>query len=479
MGLSKRGLMKLHKFFILIFVLLTFNLKAQTMDDAKQWYQEGRYAEALPYFQSEYALNPDNATLNLWLGISLFETGSMMESEKHLVFASKKNIPEAFIYLGELYTKMYRFADAEKEFAKYQRTKRRDKAALSKLEEKRTYASQLQRAITRTEDVQIIDSIIVNKSDFLSAYKLSASAGSLHPVSNFLGNRYLNEQTLYQNERKDKIYFSHGDSIFGLALYSMEKLLDTYGNEKKLPQSINQNASQGYPFVMPDGATIYFASTGHGALGGYDLFVTRYNINSGIYLTPNHLNMPFNSPFNDYMLAIDEEKGIGWFASDRFQPKGYVCVYTFIPAGEIKLLETEDEHYLAQRARISSIADTWREGANYDNLLKKATTVSMTEKKQEKEFTFVINDQKTYYKLSDFKNASARELFSKVVNLQNTLNGLERQLSENRNRIAQMGTKNEQLNAQVLSLEKQTESMFKEIEKLKILARNEEIRNSF
>ncbi len=35
------------------------------------------------------------------------------------------------------------------------------------------------------------------------------------------------------NERKDKVYYSQGDQVKGLDLFTMDKLLDTFGNEKK------------------------------------------------------------------------------------------------------------------------------------------------------------------------------------------------------------------------------------------------------
>ena len=36
-------------------------------------------------------------------------------------------------------------------------------------------------------------------------------------------------------------------------------------------------------------------------MGGYDIFVTRYNSDTDNYLNPENVGMPFNSPFNDYM----------------------------------------------------------------------------------------------------------------------------------------------------------------------------------
>ncbi|OPZ30126.1 MAG: WD40-like Beta Propeller Repeat protein [Bacteroidetes bacterium ADurb.BinA174] len=466
-----------HIIFVFILFFAPTLSMGQTIDDAKKWYLEGNYAQAKPVFEREYQANPTNAPLNQWLGVIAFMEGDYRKARPLLEFASQKNILESYLYLGQLYTKLYRFSDAEKEFAKYEKANRRNKEALAKLTTHREYADKLKRLTNRTEDVQIIDSIIVPKSDFLTAYKLSASAGSIQPINKFFRHQSNNNQVLFINERQDKIYYSLGDSVSGNKLYTMEKLLDNFGNEKRLSESINQNGSQAYPFVMPDGLTIYFSSTGHGSLGGYDLFVTRYNLNSNAYLTPNQLNMPFNSPFNDYMMAIDEEKGIGWFASDRFQPKDSVCVYTFIPLSEVTLLESEDSDYLANRAKISSIKNSWKPDADYSALLQHSHTITTTQKTIQKDFTFIINDEKTYYTLSDFKSGSARSLFSQAINQENRLKQLEEELSNKRDQLS-AGT-NTSLSVTILNLEKETENLFIEIESLKFRARNEEIRNNY
>ncbi|MDO5523095.1 MAG: tetratricopeptide repeat protein [Bacteroidia bacterium] len=466
-----------HLLFALILLLFPVILKGQTPDDAKKWYLEGNYTQAKPVFEAEYQANPADPSLNQWLGVIAMAEEDYRKAQTHLEFASQKNITQAFIYLGELYTKMYRFEDAEREFSKYERANRRNKDALANLAEKREEAERLSRLVNRTEDVQIIDSLVVPKSGFLSAYKLSRSAGSLQPVSDFFRNQPQANHILFLNERQDKIYYPQSDSVFGSKLYSMEKLLDTFGNEQRLSESINQNGNQAYPFVMPDGLTIYFSSTGHGSLGGYDLFVTRYNLATNSHLTPNQLNMPFNSPFNDYMMAIDEEKGIGWFASDRFQHPDSVCVYTFIPVSGVTLLESEDATYLANRARISSIQDTWQPDADYSALLQRSHTAMAPQTSAQRDFTFIINDEKTYYTLSDFNHAAARSLFSQALNLEKRLEQLESDLSERRNQLT--GGANTSLTAAILNLEKETENIFQEIESLKFRARNEEIRNSY
>ncbi len=486
---------KLYIYTIFLFIVLGASLQAQSLDEAKEWYLEGRYAEALPVFQREYQEKPDNAPLNQWVGVCLYETGKILEAKGHLEFASSKKIPEGYLYLGKLLVKMYRFDEAEKEFEKYQKVHRRNKDALERLEREREYAEMLQRAVNRTEDVQIIDSVVVPKSDFLSAYKLSSSSGSLMYLGDFFKELANTWETLYMNELQNKIYFARsdgtgsaiitaqnneGDMTGGTtSLYTMEKLLNSFGNEKALPKTINTTGHQAYPFVMNDGLTIYFASTGHKSFGGYDLYITRYNLASDSYLVPNQLNMPFNSPFNDYMMAIDEQKGMGWFASDRFQPEGQVCVYTFIPNERVTLIEGEEETYMARRAAITSIRDSWRENADYTTLRASANEMTVTKQEASGDFYFVINDQVTYHSLSDFKDNQARSIYIQAHGLSNQLQDLNRELTEQRERYSTGASDNGTLRNEILRMEREASTLHKEIERLKIQARNQEIRSIF
>lgn len=468
------------RLFFYILIIVSCTIQAQTLDEAKNLYKEGRFAEALPVFQSEYLSKPDDAALNQWLGVSLYETGNIVKAQQYLQVASKKNLPESYIYLGELYSNMYRFDDAEKEFAKYEKAKRRDKAALAKLAEKRAYAEGLRRMIHRTENIQIIDSIIVPKPGFLVAYHLSAIAGSLLPMNEFFRNNSI-ALPVFLNERKDKVYFSQNDSVKGMDIFSMEKLLDNFGNQKRMPENINDGGDQAYPFVMSDGLTTYFASTGHNSIGGYDLYVTRYNLSSDSYLNPTQLNMPFNSPFNDYMLAVDEEKGVGWFASDRFQPKDSVCIYTFIPNQQVNLIESDDENYLARRARIAAIHDTWQPGTDYSLQIASAKENRLQKSVEPQgDFELVIDDARTYRRLSDFKNAAARDIYSKVISLQKEFERNEQELLAKREQYAQSNeSAKRNLAASLLSLEQNSEKLYRQIRQLIVQSRNQEIRNSF
>lgn len=469
-----------HKHLISTLLISTalFTLKGQTLDDARSWYLEGRYEEALPLFQRAFTDDSTHVALHQWLGVSLLRTGRIVEAERYLTYADNNKIPEASLYLGELYSKLYRFEDAEKAFEKYQKANRRNEEALSKLDRFREEAGQLRRRALRTEDVQIIDSLVLPKTEFLKAYQLSRSSGTLLPLHAFFKEVMTGNETLYLNEKGDKVYYSKESKETGHDLYAMDKLLDHFGNEQRLPETINGEGHQAFPFVMSDGLTIYFASTGHQSLGGYDLFVTRLNLSTDNYLTPNQLNMPFNSPFNDYMMVLDEEKGIGWFASDRLQASDSLCIYTFVPNPQVTLVESDNPEYLFRRASISSIADSWREGVDYLSLRRTAQQFRSNEEATTTDFEFIINDERVYHQLDDFTNSHARALFSQALGLEKQLMELNSELADKRERIATGENTEGTLSASVLELEKESGILHRQIKKLKTEARNEEIRQT-
>lgn len=469
---------------IVIYLLLFFcsipALMSQTLAEAKELYLAGEYEKALPVFEKEYAAKPTDASLNQWYGVCLFKTGGdLKKAEECLTLAAGKRIRDASFYLGELYTQEYRFEEAETAYDKFESLlkKKGDDDVKVRLAANKSVLSRLSRMADNTEDVQMIDSLVVNKDDFLSAYKLSQSGGKIEYFNSVFSANKKVGATVYFNEKESKIYFAQPDTSGMYALYSMEKLMDKFGNEKRLSEdNFGLVGSINYPFIMPDGVTIYFAAEDEASIGGYDLFVSRYNMNNDTYLTPERLNMPFNSIYNDYMMVVDEEKGVGWFASDRFQPQDSVCIYTFIPNPSVQHVDSDDDHYKSRRALITSIKDTWREDTDYTKTIALARKAPTIKKQVVRDFTFVINDQHTYYKLEDFKNKEARDLYYEVTRYRNELKVLSPDLEKLRADYSKMSESEKNgVSASILDMERREEWLNKQITAIEVQARNKEI----
>ena len=464
-------------FYTLGITLLCSGLYAQSLDQAKKLYNDGQYAEAKPAFEKLVKQSPNNGSYNHWYGVCCYETGDLEGAEKYLAVAVKRKVQEAYRYLSNVYFQTYRFDDSAEMLEEYIELLTKKKQDTQPFEEKLDLAKNTQRMVDKVEDIQIIDSMVVDKDDFLSAYILSEESGTLKNYKDFFQTSEPVNSTVYMNQKGDKIYYAHSTEGERYCLFTQSKLMDKWGDEKQLPMNINSNEDDNYPFVLSDGVTIYYASKGNGSIGGYDLFVTRYNINSDTYLAPEQLGMPFNSPYNDYMIVFDEVKGLGWFVSDRFQPEGKACVYLFIPNAAHSRVESDDPEFKRARAAIKSIKDSWKEGSSYTDLIRLAhTEIPYGEKKIEKDFDFIIGNDIVYYKLDDIKSPEARSYYEKAIALNKQIKELSGKLDELRTSYTQGNkARREQLKPTILQAEEQLNSLLEQPGELEKKARNAEI----
>ena len=437
---------------ILSFLFLCLSITAQDLNQGKKLYLEGKYEEALPIFEEEYAKKPTDASINHWLGVCLFQTKKDLDrAETFLKFASTKKIRDSYYYLSlinaenlQAETALSNLALYQKELTRtYGKTKAQQAEDKTLLEESKTLQTEienLQRMILHTEDVVIIDSLIVKKEDLLNAYHLSpligelSYAGEVFKLDN-IENAYT---TVFFTENRAKAYFSMPDSIGIHNIYSMDRLSDgTYGNRKPLfPDRFDFEGDMKYPYVLSDGMTIIFASQENPNVGGLSLYITRFNTTTNKYLKPEKLNSPFNSFSNDFLYVIDDFKQIGWFATDRNVIDGYVTVYTFIPNTDHKMIDSDDANYLSQRAQISSIKETWEADKEYTSLIALAKEDIPAVQQIKKDFTFVVQGNNTYYTLADFKSNKAKELYKQVIGLNKRLTHLTTTLDTQREMIA-------------------------------------------
>ena len=323
-----------------------------------------------------------------------------------------------------------------------------------------------------TQRIIFVDSIVTNKEQFLAAIRLSSESGQLMTTGDFFHNQL--QGSLYINEMSNKIYFSQPtDSL--QQLFTSDKL----GNEWSRPQrltGISEGISEAsYPFMLTDGVTFYFAGKGEESIGGYDIFMTRYDSRSGSFLKPENMGMPFNSEANDYMYAIDETNRIGYFASDRRQPEGKVCIYIFVPSETRKTYAagTYSTEKIRQLADIHRIADTWGDGTERKAALERikakyAATGTSGEMVSTNSQDAAVN----------FQSKEAKILYQDLLKEQNELNSVNARLAQlrqefhNANASAKKVMKNE-----ILKLEDKVLELNTNVKQLNKAIRNAEIKS--
>ena len=333
-----------------------------------------------------------------------------------------------------------------------------------------------------TQQILIIDSIVVDKDQILPHLRLSSETGSLMTTRDFLGKSV--SGYAFINEMGNKAYFSLPDDSLRQQLFTS----DVLGNEWSSPQllaGISEGISEAsYPFMLTDGITFYFAGKGEESIGGYDIFLTRYDSRSGSFFKPENIGMPFNSEANDYLYAIDEFNHIGYFVSDRRQSEGKVCIYIFVPSESRKTYDSSiyTEQQIRDFADIISIADTWGNGSERKAALARLKNInnvkpSADRKASAQSVTIVINDALTYSSAKDFRSSKAANLYQNLTKAQGRLSMVETDLTKARDLFATATAADRQnLRQRILQMEKEQQQLYQLIHSLEKDIRKEEIK---
>lgn len=328
----------------------------------------------------------------------------------------------------------------------------------------------IERMISATQNVIFIDSIVVDKNAFLNKYRLNPEAGSLQKYNDFFNSDDQPNSYVYVNELGEKCYYSIENYKGEMKLYTSDFMNDAWTSPELLKGIYDDEkyTSLNFPFMMADGCTLYFAAKGTESIGGYDIFMTRFDSETGQYFTPENIGMPFNSTANDYMYAIDELDSIGWFATDRNQKEGKVCIYMFIPSDTHQAYSPDEytEEQIQRFSRIDRIANTWGDNEARTRALERLRSINPERKRQKRNgsFCFVINDNTTYTKLSDFKSTDNANKFWQLQTIRQNMASLANALEKARTYYATANVQEKKkLKAEIIASEQKYENMERQV----------------
>lgn len=332
---------------------------------------------------------------------------------------AKKEQPIELFRKAEKAADSYRFTEAAELLESYSDAlPRRGKAPVSE-EEFEALRERVERGclmMDRVEKIVVIDSIAVPKENFFKAFRLDPSAGALKEATVSLpqGLTAVANQPVFVPENGLSMIWSMPDSSGRGVIAEVSLLADgsyepvvTHPELNIAAENAGSEVNALFPFMMADGVTLYFAMDNPElSMGGLDIFFTRRNDDE--FMQPQNVGMPYNSPADDYMLAIDETTGTGWWATERNSPgSDSVTIYRFIP-NELRVnynaSETPD---LASLARLDSWRATQPEGADYSKLLALPTKTERG--KVEPEIKIFIPGRGLITSVSNLHSPAARQ----------------------------------------------------------------------
>lgn len=422
--------MTLKRILTLIIILAVgIGVSAAPIDDARRLYSEGDYEGALTKLTALHKKKPRDGTINYWLAATLTALDRTDEAIEYYEAAETAGVSDAALFLAEHCTNAYLFEDAIAHYDSYESILRKNRKTVPEdVERQRSSIVLMANMIQRVERIAVVDSIVVDTEEFFRHYRLSPEAGRL---VNGATARLADVEVAYIPQNNTEIIYSVPDTTGCYVLMSADVLDDgTVDHPQPLEgDNLAGGGNAEYPFLLSDGLTLYYAHDGEGSIGGYDIFMTRRDEDG--FLQPQNVGMPYNSPDDDYMLAIDETTGVGWWATDRNHIPGKVTIYVFV-VNDSRVNVPADDPQLVQLARIDDISLT-QSDVDVQAVRARINEVGTAETPGTPTgSTFAIpigSASVVYHNLSDFKSDKARRLMFKAVDTRAGIQRIEEQLN--------------------------------------------------
>ena len=412
----------MRKFYSLILFLACALLAvAQTHASADKLFQAGDYATAQEQYGKLLKSYPREALYLYRYARCAQELGDFSTAIQYFDKAGDRYMLKYF-YLGEIYLQQWHADAAIEAYNKYLSSLTEPNEREPYIAQQMARAEKLQRYLRRVERVAVIDSVLVPLHQMLLQCSLSPEAGRLQYDS--LGG------IEFTNQRGDhRLWSQLVDS--NQLLLSSHRLLDTWTTSDTLPTTINFTTSQISPYLLNDGVTLYFAAQDSNGLGGWDIYISRYNTATEIYTAPENLGFPYNSPANEYMYIVDENQGVAYLATDRFAPQGYVHIYSLAIPEQKQYCRGMTSDSLAAYAQLRAFYKTERS----DNVPSEPSKLSELSNpsdpsKLHDAISFVINDSVIYTSVDAFLSQEAKQLFMEWEQLQERLTKEQNQLEQ-------------------------------------------------
>lgn len=134
-------------------------------------------------------------------------------------------------------------------------------------------------------------------------------------------------QAVYVPEGARDIYYSAKDEEGIRNIYSTHLKDSLWTAPSLINEQTTSSSDEIYPMLSPDGQSLYFASKGLYGMGGYDLYVSKWNKDNGDWDVPVNMGFPYSSPYDDFLFAITDDGKYSIFASNRSCGRDSVTIY--------------------------------------------------------------------------------------------------------------------------------------------------------
>ncbi|MGM0609330.1 MAG: hypothetical protein ACQESP_13050, partial [Candidatus Muiribacteriota bacterium] len=372
----------------------------------------------------------------------------------------KDKFPKLHYFMGLAYHQNYQFKDAIGAFKIFKILgKNRDIKNLN-IDRKIEMCYNGIDLLARFKELYVLKKVEVQRENFYLSYKNDELPGSIIKKPSYFYSRADKKRNI-----RDVIFFS---KIHDFVLYSSYGRRGKTGKDifiarknetggwqepKRLSSEINTPHDEDYPYLMPDGKTLYFSSTGHNTMGGFDIFKSVYDSTQKKWSKPKNINFPFNTPYDDIMFITDTSNTAAYFSSTRSSVNDLIYVYKvgLQKQDSIQNLATAFESDSVNKERMIAYI---RERAELNVNTTQKTFEKTVEEQKGKEHSLAQQKAQKEKLTADTNKLTSKnvdKLFIEIENIKSTISTLkknQRAFIKIRDiRTSQINSVNKQLNS--------------------------------
>ena len=223
----------------------------------------------------------------------------------------------------------------------------------------------------------------------------------------------VNNAFIYFPEGSEQLVFSAPTDNGYWNIFFISKLNDTLWSAPTiLSKEISTVGNELFPILSKDGNSLYFSSNGHYGMGGYDLYVSHKDMQSGEWGTPQNMGFPYSSTADDYLYYNTPNGTISLFASNReTNSSNKVLVYAIEhEPNPIKKEITE-----SQAKEIAPLTKHIIENKE----IKEAEATASKQENENTQYTITVKEVRELQqeiKNTSISQSKARELYNTLTN---------------------------------------------------------------
>lgn len=344
---------------------------------AERYFRKDSFAAALPIYSQLLSLYPKEPVLSYKFGVCVLmaDRRNTEMPVKYLEFAADKaGVDEdVYYYLGYAYQINYRFTEAIEQFEKFKSNVSKARAGRYDVDRRIEMCNNGKKLLNNISDLYVLEKKVVSLEDFFMSYNFEEFGGYfLAKPERFktnLDKKLHDNSYVFYSEKNKVIYLSsYGEGKSRNAnrdIYrSVQNVFGEWSVPERLSNVINTQYDEDYPFILPDGKTLYFCSKGHNSMGGYDIFKSVYDSKTNTWSEPENLDFAINTPFDDILFVSDSLQRYAYFSSTRNTSEGMLSVY------KVRIDRRLKPQPLAEIPKINSKAAFTIEDSTYLNYIK-------------------------------------------------------------------------------------------------------------